>query len=129
MSGFYKCEYPVFSYGDRNSFADFVTKHVRERAGLVARRVQNLTMTKSKDLPRMPMMVDVAVDSARLAAPIKIAFETALVERLGQHAVVRQASTPGSTLRVLVRRVDDPAAVFRVSLHWQTAEEAQWVEL
>lgn len=135
LRGSYRCERPIFEYGDRNSFINLVMASSPRHADYAARRVKiyledHLRM-KSSDHANQ-VAVDVVTDLAVIKPYLENLYQTSLATRLARAQVLRIGKEKEgylATLRIEVERVDDPEAILKASLGLQGARGVTWINL
>ena len=134
VSGFNVCERDIFEYGERNSFDSFITKSAGRRADEVAIKISRFKNMKlsTGGTPVQPLRihVEVASDAPQLVPYLTSTFQAALVEHVPLVKIFRARTAPDTaTLRVVIRRIDDPVHAIGVALLRGRDQDQQWVEL
>jgi hypothetical protein len=133
LRGFYRCERQVFDYGERHSFDSFTADHASQRALEVALKVADFTSksaASSESGSLWPVKVEVLADSEAASSYLRSVFEVSLLQYAPRVKVLKQASlSPYTKLRVVLRRLDDPKALFGVSMSRDVGLRQDWVEL
>lgn len=141
--GYYRCEHNVFEYGERNSFYDFVVNHASKRADEVALKIAKISdlnhLSGEPDLlenqsqlrTRHALKIEVISDAEPVIKHLNAVFQAALVQHAPKVQVLRLVDTGRnySTLRVVVRRLDDIQQFIGVSLQKSSSPKQEWVEL
>ncbi|MCX6127114.1 MAG: hypothetical protein NTV34_20515 [Proteobacteria bacterium] len=136
LSGFYRCNRPIFEYHERASFDQFVADHIGARADDIALSVTQL-IDQSHGLtinPNTRIVISLQTDRAGLSPLLRSALENSLQSHLASKHVSVLKTAPMDakdllTLRVVLRNIDDKIHFLGASLVQVSDEGTLWVDL
>lgn len=110
LKGFWVCEARAVRFGDRDTFADYVSQHAVKKAQAIARSLAQ----EDRAAPSV-WTVEVEADDPEVKRYVETIWRTELVQALGSGRVARRGGDPEvRRLVISVRRVQDASLLFGV---------------
>jgi hypothetical protein len=132
MRGTYKCDRPIFEYGERDSFVDYVTSHQTDRARSVAQVLNQRLGDKIRQKSIGPIALEIQTEDESLRATLLATFAGEITQLLGPNSIRREVPDAKYAPRVLLKvlRLQDPIEFLNVKILLpDSAGEPQWQQI
>jgi hypothetical protein len=90
MRGSYKCDRPIFEYGERDSFVDYVTAHQIARAQSVAQVLNQKIGIQIREKIFGPIILEIQTDDESLRSTLLATFTNEIIQTIGPNSIQRE---------------------------------------